>query len=188
MARTKRRAVSRWDDAPDYRNAPKHKSRPRPPAPVSIRQIDYGAYLKSNHWLDLRQRLFAERGCCEVCDSASNLTLHHLRYTRKGVSILWNEQDGDLMVLCWKCHKAWEAHCKGQKLNTQAVEATRELLTYGLERGAAFQVAVSPDCEALVARYKDAHEQRCQEISRRKREQRASEMDLVGEYVFIDIT
>ncbi len=159
MAHTRRRTVTKWDDTPDYRNAPKRKRRPRP-EPISIRQIDYSLYLKSNHWLDLRERLFTDRGCCEVCESTHNLTLHHLRYTRKGVSILWNEQDGDLLVLCWKCHKAWEAHCKGQNLNAQAIQTAKELLKYGLEREAVFQVAVAPDCEVLVARYREAHNQR----------------------------
>lgn len=167
MARTKRRAVTRYDDTPAYRNAPKRKRQPRA-TPISIRQIDYSLYLKSNHWQELRTRLFAERGGCEVCDSTNNLTLHHLRYTRKGVSILWNEQDGDLLVLCWQCHKAWETNCKGQKLNAQAVQAARQLLAYGLEREAAFQVAVSPDYESLVARYREAHHRSSAEGDRRK--------------------
>lgn len=167
MARTKRRSITRWDDTPTYRNAPKRKRQPRS-TPISIRQIDYNLYLKSNHWQELRTRLFAERGGCEVCDSTTNLTLHHLRYTRKGVSILWNEKDSDLMVLCWQCHKAWETKCKGQKLNAQAVQAARQLLTYGLEREAVFQVAVSPGCDALVERYREANNRRSVEANWRQ--------------------
>lgn len=72
---------------------------------------DYQAYLKSDEWKKLRQKIIdrvsEESGCggiCEVCESDENLQVHHWKYPKD-----WNDDKTEYHVLlCGECHK--EAH------------------------------------------------------------------------------
>lgn len=165
MARTRRRAVSRWDDAPDYhrRNRPK-KRRTRL---ALIPQIDTAVYFKSPHWYALRDRIIAERRCCEACGALRRLSLHHVRYTRNGQSVFWQEQDHDLALLCWPCHQAWERHCKGHLCDAKVRRRLRQLMGYGLQRDDAFPAAVAADAWKLMESYRFEHQRRLEEGQRR---------------------
>jgi 5-methylcytosine-specific restriction endonuclease McrA len=60
----------------------------------------YVAYLKTDHWRQLQQRTFAERGRqCERCDSVFRIVVHHKTYER-----IAREDLGDLEILCRNCH------------------------------------------------------------------------------------
>lgn len=59
---------------------------------------NYGAYLKSEHWLTIRKG-YGE-GKCTVCDSDESLNLHHKHYNTLGA-----EQAEDLVLLCRSCHQ-----------------------------------------------------------------------------------
>lgn len=59
----------------------------------------YAKYLKSEHWLNLSDRIKQDRKCCELCNSTKNLVVHHLTYEN-----IYNELDEDLQLLCKKCH------------------------------------------------------------------------------------
>lgn len=65
----------------------------------------YGAYLRSDHWLELRRRHRASKlyhGCCDGClSTARRLNLHHRTYKRLGREWLM-----DLVWLCDSCHQA----------------------------------------------------------------------------------
>ncbi len=57
-------------------------------------------YLRSSHWRELKLRKFEQVGRkCEVCGTASNLEVHHIRYKR-----IYNVDLCDLQVLCEKHH------------------------------------------------------------------------------------
>ena len=64
--------------------------------------IPYVAYLRSEHWLELRKRILKERGRqCESCGTKRGpIDLHHLTYARIG-----REKHWDLLVLCRACHE-----------------------------------------------------------------------------------
>jgi len=136
---------------------------------VSIRLIDYRVYCNSPHWIGLRTRLFAERGGCEACGYARKLTLHHLRYTRRGESILWKECDEDLMVLCWECHQAWETYCKGHQLNETVKQRLQDLFALGLERDIIYPAVIAANFSQLYAGY-------VQERNRREAERKQSRL------------
>lgn len=63
--------------------------------------VNYSLYLRSQHWLDTRERKFREVGKqCQKCRSKSYIQVHHLNYCRLG-----REELIDLEVVCRKCHK-----------------------------------------------------------------------------------
>src|SRR4051812_30537061 len=61
----------------------------------------YQAYLKSNHWLDVKRR-YRESDRpqdCVLCGADEDLHLHHMTYARLGRELLT-----DLVALCARCH------------------------------------------------------------------------------------
>ena len=64
----------------------------------------YKAYLKSEHWFNMRKSKIKWHGCkanCAVCGKESSMVqLHHISYKHLG-----DEQPSDLVVLCPECHK-----------------------------------------------------------------------------------
>lgn len=63
----------------------------------------YAAYLRSDHWRDVRKRFWRSqypKVCC-VCHAADRpLDLHHKSYERLG-----RERLSDLALLCRRCHR-----------------------------------------------------------------------------------
>ena len=63
---------------------------------------EYKDYLKSKEWATIRIELFTIRGKnCERCNSNKNLQIHHKTYKN-----IFNEEPGDLEILCGGCHEA----------------------------------------------------------------------------------
>lgn len=74
---------------------------------------DYTAYLKTQHWEQLRVRVAKEynytcNGCGEYIPNA--FEIHHLTYKRVG-----NEKIDDLVCLCRTCHQKETNRIKAQK-------------------------------------------------------------------------
>ena len=64
------------------------------------RRVPYEQYLKTGHWEARREKALRLAGRrCQECGSAERLEVHHLSYDR-----LFQERDGDLIVLCRRCH------------------------------------------------------------------------------------
>lgn len=60
----------------------------------------YEAYLQSEQWQSLRVQVLTNAGYrCQVCNNPDGLDVHHRTYERAG-----NEQLGDLIALCDRCH------------------------------------------------------------------------------------
>jgi len=166
MSRTRRFDKRRFDyDEPQATYMPRKKKKQRT-APPSIREIDYRAYCQSPHYLELKARLFAERGGCEICQSTRSLSLHHLRYIYRGQSVLWNERDEDVMVMCWPCHHAWETHCRGVRLTDEVRDRLKALYALGVGRDVVFPAAVATNFDELMAGYKAANDRRSRGIDR----------------------
>jgi DNA-directed RNA polymerase subunit RPC12/RpoP len=73
---------------------------------------NYKEYLQSDHWKNLSEetkRLAGYR--CQVCNKGGELHTHHRTYERRG-----NEFQGDLIVLCAKCHKKFHSVWTGASL------------------------------------------------------------------------
>ena len=64
----------------------------------------YQQYLNSGIWRRIKKRKLACNQECHRCGWDKQLNVHHLSYERVG----GREFDGDLEVLCRRCH--WEAH------------------------------------------------------------------------------
>lgn len=68
---------------------------------IDLKTCDYGLYLKTDHWKSVREstlHLFDHR--CAVCNSDSQLDVHHRTYENRG-----NEKSSDTIVLCRTCHR-----------------------------------------------------------------------------------
>jgi hypothetical protein len=69
-------------------------------------------YLKSDYWLELRERLYKEvNNICEECtQSGIGLQVHHLSYKNLG-----KELRSDLVVICKFCHSKYHPQYKPSK-------------------------------------------------------------------------
>jgi len=67
---------------------------------------NYIEYLKSDHWKE-RRKAFRSKSCgrCFICEKKSgSMDVHHKTYSRNGKSILFDERDDELCLLCHDCH------------------------------------------------------------------------------------
>jgi len=67
---------------------------------------NYIEYLKSDHWKE-RRKAFKSKSCgrCFICEKKSgSMDVHHKTYSRNGKSILFDERDDELCLLCHDCH------------------------------------------------------------------------------------
>jgi hypothetical protein len=68
--------------------------------------MEYKDYLKTDHWKEISSKK-KKNGKCGICGSKENLNVHHIKYTNKGESVLFNETHGVLRILCEDCHHMW---------------------------------------------------------------------------------
>lgn len=69
---------------------------------MTKRQFAYSQYLKSDHWLKLRDAVIKRDGAkCVACGSRFPLTAHHKFYRRRFEDSL----ESDLITLCIDCHE-----------------------------------------------------------------------------------
>ena len=95
--RAKRRTRSKWQHA-----RPMNWRELR-----DLADVDYPAYLQTDHWKSTRREANVRAGwCCENCGldawhmiQGESLQVHHLTYKRLG-----REKPRDLRVLCGECH------------------------------------------------------------------------------------
>jgi 5-methylcytosine-specific restriction endonuclease McrA len=71
------------------------------PVPPILRTMSYRAYLRTDHWIKTREEAL-DRALhrCALCNTDSNLHVHHRTYERLGA-----ELPSDLTVLCADCHR-----------------------------------------------------------------------------------
>lgn len=64
--------------------------------------MEYVDYLKSEHWIEFREKAVqnAGRKCCLCATSGVELNVHHNNY-----ECLWKEKFSDAAVLCKACHE-----------------------------------------------------------------------------------
>ncbi len=105
---------------------------PRPSAreAAAARGLDYGAYIHSDAWRELRARVLERDGYeCRACCGTEVLIVHHRHYETLGA-----EHPDDLLTLCASCHhgvsKAIERRRRGFKLSAtrrdEAPQAERD--------------------------------------------------------------
>jgi 5-methylcytosine-specific restriction endonuclease McrA len=84
-----------------YKKLKKKRKERKPIECIDTKEIaiSYTKYLKTIHWHNLRTEKLLLNPICEKCQSAINLNLHHLTYTRLG-----KEKLSDLITLCQSCH------------------------------------------------------------------------------------
>ena len=76
---------------------------------VNLRSCPYDLYLKTEHWRRIRAETLDRFGNrCALCNETHQLDVHHRTYERRG-----EEQPGDTIVLCRKCHSTF--HAKGEE-------------------------------------------------------------------------
>jgi 5-methylcytosine-specific restriction endonuclease McrA len=78
---------------------------------VSRRRFDYGLYLRSEAWAEVRRKITKRyKGRCAICGGPGGET-HHVTYKHVGHERLY-----ELLWLCTRCHAAWH-----QRLGQEAV-------------------------------------------------------------------
>lgn len=73
-----------------------------PRTPSHERPVDYAAYLRSDHWADVKRRYRASKlpQHCVICKSDGPVEFHHRTYRR-----ITQERLQDLVPLCRECHQ-----------------------------------------------------------------------------------
>jgi len=65
------------------------------------RKAEYAAYLQSDHWKDVRQRvLVRDKFLCQGCFREKATEVHHLTYAHRGSELLF-----ELVAVCATCHE-----------------------------------------------------------------------------------
>jgi hypothetical protein len=83
--------------------------------------MDYDAYLLTEHWKivsDEAKRLADYR--CRLCNAGGELHTHHRTYANLG-----HEPQGDLIVLCKKCHKKFH-NSPAEREKRERIKAEKE--------------------------------------------------------------
>lgn len=76
---------------------------------VELASMPYGDFLLTPEWRSMRLRAIRSADfACQVCNGSGALDVHHRTYERRG-----RELPGDLVVLCWECHRLFH---KGGRL------------------------------------------------------------------------
>ena len=77
---------------------------------LGCKKVIYQKYLSTFYWDEVRRKMLCLSGCrCERCGANNEvLSVHHRTYDRIG-----KEEESDLIVLCWPCHK--EFHDESRK-------------------------------------------------------------------------
>ena len=84
--------------------------KPTTPKQESLKNLNYQeGYLKSDHWLNLRQAVIERDRSCRVCNSTKRLNVHHRSYENLGNP---EEEIKDLTLLCRGCHELFHKHRK----------------------------------------------------------------------------
>lgn len=74
----------------------------------SLKTMPYQNYLKTEHWLNFRKGALERASYkCQVCNSGSQLQVHHRTYRRRG-----EELPEDVIVLCDSCHDIFHQNGK----------------------------------------------------------------------------
>jgi len=85
-----------WGDLPS-----EFEARSKAICVLALRQYQYDAYLRTEHWHSVRESALKRfRGQC-ICGKNA-VDVHHLNYDRKGF-----EHPEDVVALCRSCHKIW---------------------------------------------------------------------------------
>ncbi len=73
--------------------------------------MKYEEYLKTDHWKRISKKTKDKAGNkCQLCSASGELHAHHRTYEHIG-----DEQEGDLICLCAKCHEKF--HDKAQEVD-----------------------------------------------------------------------
>ena len=102
--------------------------------------MEYGAYLQSNHWKETRTAKVNSITHCQICFTTKKLNVHHKHYERDGVSILFNESEIDLLVLCNSCHSLWHKYIGLKTPRHKHMSKLRRLIRMGITRQKAFLI------------------------------------------------
>lgn len=67
-----------------------------------LHEMPYADFLTTVYWKIIARYVKYKKDHCSLCDSKSNLNVHHRTYKNRGREI---KHLGDLIVLCNNCHK-----------------------------------------------------------------------------------
>ena len=77
---------------------------------------------------------------CRICRNGEFLDVHHRRYYKKGKNILFNENPGDLALLCRECHFLFHQYFDPikKKYKMKRQQRITNLLRRGIQKEIAF--------------------------------------------------
>lgn len=61
----------------------------------------YQGFLHSDHWIAIKNKIYAKFPYCQICGKRYHLQLHHISYERRGTI----DEYKDVRQLCADCHR-----------------------------------------------------------------------------------
>jgi hypothetical protein len=93
----------------DYNGKKRTRKRVKREATRTLKKLPYEDYLRSDHWTALKEEIRRVFKTCVICNSKSNLNVHHRSYKHRGNP---NKEIRDLILLCAECHNLFHTHGK----------------------------------------------------------------------------
>jgi hypothetical protein len=93
---------------------------------VRLQNLPYSEYLLTEHWKQFRQYALKRANFrCQLCNSGSQLNVHHRTYERIGC-----EDVSDVIVLCKNCHENHHDKIKSNQQMAEDEPPTEKQLSY----------------------------------------------------------
>lgn len=89
---------------PGAKKPQKHRSLQKQKTKITQLNGNYKRYLRTVWWKQRRLKFLKDNPSCVLCGRDESLEVHHVRYSCKGQSVLFQEKDRDLRTSCTDCH------------------------------------------------------------------------------------
>lgn len=100
-------ALNGYWNSNDFKGDKKIKAKIKKKNINKLRKLPYNEYLKSDHWQQIKKEIKKVFKTCVICNSKTNLQVHHRSYKHRGNS---NKEIRDLILLCSECHELFHTH------------------------------------------------------------------------------
>lgn len=105
-------ALCGYMNSNDFKENKKFRAKEKKAHVKKLKKLPYSEYLKSDHWLQLKEKIREIYKTCVICNSRRDLHVHHRSYTYRGKP---NQEVKDLILLCAECHNLFHTHGKLKK-------------------------------------------------------------------------
>jgi 5-methylcytosine-specific restriction endonuclease McrA len=105
-------SLSGYMNSNDFKDNKKVRTKAKKVNIKKLKKLPYKEYLKSEHWQQIKKEIKRVFKTCVICNSKTNLNVHHRSYRHRGNA---NKEIRDLILLCSECHTLFHTYGKLKK-------------------------------------------------------------------------